>query len=163
RRMSRMSKLDDKRRRLLQVAGVGVAGLSGLAVGNLGWPETGAPERAAGLSPPLRALLRQKPWFNTGPLQPTDLPGQVVPVNFWTYSCSNSLRALPYLCEWARKYKDRGLVVIGPHTPEFSFEHDVERVRCAIAAQRVEFPVVIDNDYDIWNAFENQAWPGFFF
>src|SRR5271170_1307167 len=74
---------------------------------------------------PLRSLLEARQWLNTQPLRPEDLRGKVVLVNFWTYSCINSLRALPYVREWAKKYRDRGLVVIGVQTPEFAFEKDV--------------------------------------
>jgi thiol-disulfide isomerase/thioredoxin len=80
-------------------------------------------------------------------------------VNFWTYSCINSLRALPYVRAWAAKYKDRGLVVIGVHTPEFGFEKDVDNVRRANAVLGVGYPVALDNDYAIWQAFGNEAWP----
>ncbi len=84
-------------------------------------------------------------------------------MNFWTYSCINCLRTLPYVRAWAEKYKDRGLVVIGVHTPEFAFEKDVANVRKATASLGVGHPVVLDNDFAIWRAFGNQAWPAFFF
>ncbi len=125
--------------------------------------------RAAGTTPataelpaPLRALLRGQPWLNTE-LRAEDLRGKVVLVNFWTYSCINCLRTLPYVRAWAEKYKDRGLVVIGVHTPEFAFEKDVANVRKATASLGVGHPVVLDNDFAIWRAFGNQAWPAFFF
>lgn len=102
-------------------------------------------------------------WLNSEPLSADGLVGKVVLVNFWTYTCINSLRPLPYLREWARKYAERGLAVVGAHTPEFSFEHDVESVRRAVNAQDVTYPVVLDNDYEIWSAFANNAWPGFYF
>jgi thiol-disulfide isomerase/thioredoxin len=84
-------------------------------------------------------------------------------VNFWTYSCINSLRPLPYVRAWAKKYRDRGLVVIGVHAPEFGFEHDVANVRRALADLGVAYPVVLDNDFRIWRAFGNSAWPAFYF
>jgi thiol-disulfide isomerase/thioredoxin len=84
-------------------------------------------------------------------------------VNFWTYSCINSLRALPYVRAWAAKYKDRGLVVIGVHTPEFGLEKDVDNVRRANAVLGVGYPVALDNDYAIWQAFGNEAWPALYF
>ena len=115
------------------------------------------------LSSPLRALIGGRQWLNTPPLRAEDLRGKVVLVNFWTYSCINSLRALPYLRAWAEKYKDRGLVVVGVHTPEFTFEKDIGNVRQASAALGVGYPVVLDSGYAIWRAFDNNAWPGFYF
>jgi thiol-disulfide isomerase/thioredoxin len=109
------------------------------------------------------ALFDGKPWINGPPLRPQDLRGKVVLVNFWTYSCINSLRPLPYLRAWAAKYKDRGLVVIGVHTPEFGFEKDVANVRRATQALGVEYPVVLDSDFAIWRAFDNEAWPACYF
>jgi thiol-disulfide isomerase/thioredoxin len=84
-------------------------------------------------------------------------------VNFWTYSCINSLRPLPYVRAWAKKYGDRGLVVIGVHTPEFGFEKDIANVRHALADLGVGYPVVLDSDYGIWGAYANSAWPAFYF
>jgi thiol-disulfide isomerase/thioredoxin len=115
------------------------------------------------LSRPQRSLLGARQWLNTQPLRAEDIRGKVVLVNFWTYSCINSLRALPYVRAWAEKYKDRGLVVIGVHTPEFAFEKDVANVRQASASLGVFYPVAIDSDYGIWRAFNNQAWPAFYF
>jgi thiol-disulfide isomerase/thioredoxin len=110
-----------------------------------------------------QALAGDGPWLNSPSLRPADLRGKVVLVNFWTYTCINSLRPLPYLRAWAEKYRDRGLVVIGVHTPEFTFEHDASRVRQAVADLGVSYPVVLDNDERIWQAFGNTAWPGFHF
>ena len=112
---------------------------------------------------PLRSLLQARQWLNTQPLRPEDLRGKVILVNFWTFSCINSLRALPYVREWAKKYSDRGLVVIGVQTPEFTFEKDVANVSKALVALDVDYPVAIDNDYGIWRAFDNEAWPAFYF
>jgi len=114
-------------------------------------------------SGPLAALLGARQWLNTQPLRAEDLRGKVVLVNFWTYSCINSLRALPYVREWAKKYGDDGLVVIGVQTPEFSFEKDVANVSKALVSLGVEYPVAIDNDFGIWRAFYNEAWPAFYF
>jgi thiol-disulfide isomerase/thioredoxin len=111
----------------------------------------------------LSAMLSGRQWINTHPLGAEDLRGKVVLVNFWTYSCINSLRPLPYLRAWAEKYRDRGLVVIGVHTPEFAFEHDLAKVRRMVGDLAVDYPVVLDNSYDIWGAFNNNAWPGFYF
>jgi thiol-disulfide isomerase/thioredoxin len=118
---------------------------------------------ALGLPKPERSLLGARQWLNTPPLRAEDLRGKVVLVNFRTYSCINSLRALPYVRAWAAKYKDRGLVVIGVHTPEFGFEKDIDNVRRANAALGVGYPVALDSDYAIWKAFDNQAWPAFYF
>jgi thiol-disulfide isomerase/thioredoxin len=112
---------------------------------------------------PRRPLFGRDEWLNTRPLREEDLRGKVVLVNFWTYTCINSLRPMPYLREWARKYADRGLVVIGVHTPEFSFEKDLSNVQRAVVEQGVDFPVVLDSDYAVWNAYRNTAWPGFYF
>jgi thiol-disulfide isomerase/thioredoxin len=102
-------------------------------------------------------------WLNSPPLAAADLRGHVVLVNFWTYTCINWLRTLPYLRAWAGKYKHQGLVVIGVHTPEFDLEHDLDNVRRAAEDLRVDYPVAIDNDYAIWNAFGNHYWPAFYF
>jgi thiol-disulfide isomerase/thioredoxin len=112
---------------------------------------------------PFGALSRGKTWFNSAPLRPSDLADKVVLVNFWTYTCINSLRPLPYLRTWADRYGDRGLVVLGVHTPEFSFEHQAPRVGKAVADQGVRYPVVLDNDFEIWRSFNNSAWPAFYF
>ena len=118
---------------------------------------------APALSGPLTSLLGARQWLNTQPLRPEDVRGKVVLVNFWTYSCIYCLRTLPYVREWAAKYKDRGLVVVGVHTPEFAFEKDIDDVRTALVSLGVGYPVVIDNDYGIWRTFWNKAWPGFYF
>jgi thiol-disulfide isomerase/thioredoxin len=102
-------------------------------------------------------------WLNSPPLTAADLRGRVVLVNFWTYTCINWLRTLPYVRAWADRYSDHGLVVIGVHTPEFDFEHDLENVRREVKDLRVEYPVVIDNDYRIWTAFSNLYWPALYF
>jgi thiol-disulfide isomerase/thioredoxin len=98
-------------------------------------------------------------WINSPPLTPTGLRGRVVLVDFWTLTCVNWLRTLPYVRAWAAKYKDKGLVVIGVHTPEFSVEHELANVRRAAQAMRVDWPIAVDNDYGVWRAFNNNAWP----
>jgi thiol-disulfide isomerase/thioredoxin len=98
-------------------------------------------------------------WLNSDPLSRKSLRGKVVLVNFWTYTCINSLRPLPYVKTWAAKYKGAGLVVIGVHTPEFSFEHEPKNVEDAVRNLNVVFPVAIDSKYRIWQSFNNQAWP----
>jgi cytochrome c biogenesis protein CcdA/thiol-disulfide isomerase/thioredoxin len=98
-------------------------------------------------------------WFNSKPLSLTDLRGKVVLVDFWTYSCINCLRTLPHLEAWDRAYRSKGLVIVGVHTPEFAFEHDVGNVGEAIRRLGVRYPVAMDNDYATWNAYSNQYWP----
>jgi thiol-disulfide isomerase/thioredoxin len=102
-------------------------------------------------------------WLNSEPLTGPGLRGKVVLVQFWTYTCINWLRTLPYVRAWADRYADQGLVVIGVHTPEFSFEHNVDNVRQAAQSLRVEYPIAIDNDYGIWSAFANNYWPALYF
>jgi cytochrome c biogenesis protein CcdA/thiol-disulfide isomerase/thioredoxin len=102
-------------------------------------------------------------WLNSPPLTREALKGKVVVVDFWTYSCINCLRSIPYIRAWAEKYKDQGLVVIGVHTPEFAFEKNVDNVRKAVTDLKISFPVAIDNDYAIWRAFKNRYWPADYF
>jgi SAM-dependent methyltransferase len=102
-------------------------------------------------------------WLNSEPLGPAGLRGQVVLVNFWTLTCINWLRQEPYVRAWSRAYRDDGLVVIGVHTPEFSFEHDIDGVRRATAERDIDYPVAVDNDYAIWSAFDNHYWPALYF
>jgi thiol-disulfide isomerase/thioredoxin len=101
-------------------------------------------------------------WFNSAPLNADALHGKVVLVNFWTYSCINSLRPLPYVRSWAEKYKNAGLVVVGVHTPEFAFEKDHANVATAVRDLKLQHPVVMDSDSRIWQAFRNDAWPAFY-
>jgi thiol-disulfide isomerase/thioredoxin len=98
-------------------------------------------------------------WINSPPLTPAALRGRVVLVDFWTYTCVNWLRTLPYVRAWAAKYREHGLVVVGVHTPEFSVEHDPANVRRAITDMRIDYPVAIDSDYGVWRAFDNAYWP----
>lgn len=101
-------------------------------------------------------------WLNSSPLSSRSLRGKVVLVNFWTYTCINSLRALPYVKSWAAKYQSSGLVVIGVHTPEFSFEKDQTNVEAALRDLQLNYPVVMDSNYRIWQDFNNQYWPAFY-
>lgn len=101
-------------------------------------------------------------WLNSQPLTPSALRGKVVLVDFWTYTCINWLRTSPYVSAWADKYRDQGLVVIGVHAPEFSFEKDLDSVRRAVAERKVRYPVVVDNNHEIWRAFRNQHWPALY-
>ena len=102
-------------------------------------------------------------WLNAAPQSIPALRGKVVLVNFWTYSCINCLRTLPYVKAWAQKYADRGLVVVGVHTPEFAFEKDAGNVRRALQDLKIGYPVVQDNDFRIWRGFNNQYWPALYF
>jgi thiol-disulfide isomerase/thioredoxin len=113
-----------------------------------------------GTMPPLTGAVD---WLNSPPLTREELKGKVVLVDFWTYSCINCLRTIPYVRAWAEKYKDQGLVVIGVHTPEFAFEKDIGNVKKAVADLKIDYPVAIDNDYAIWRAFRNQYWPAHYF
>ncbi len=102
-------------------------------------------------------------WVNSEPLEPAGLRGRVVLVNFWTLTCINWLRQEPYVRAWSRAYRDDGLVVLGVHTPEFSFEHDLDLVRAATAEREIDYPVAADNDYGVWTAFANHYWPALYF
>lgn len=98
-------------------------------------------------------------WLNSPPLTPDGLKGKVVLVNFWTFTCINWIRTAPYIKAWAKKYKDYGLVVVGVHTPEFSFEHDVDNVTRAGKAMQVDYPIALDPNYAVWTDFDNHYWP----
>jgi thiol-disulfide isomerase/thioredoxin len=98
-------------------------------------------------------------WLNSPPLTEADLHGKVVLVDFWTYTCINWLRTLAYVRAWREKYEDRGMIVVGAHTPEFPFERDVDNVIQAADDMRVEYPIALDSDYAIWRAFDNRYWP----
>jgi thiol-disulfide isomerase/thioredoxin len=102
-------------------------------------------------------------WLGSEPLGPAELRGHVVLVNFWTLTCINWLRQEPYVRAWSKAYRDDGLIVIGVHTPEFSFEHDVDGIRRAIEDRAIDYPVVVDNEYAIWSAFNNHYWPALYF
>jgi len=102
-------------------------------------------------------------WLNSEPLGPTELRGHVVLVNFWTLTCINWLRQEPYVRAWSQSYRRDGLLVIGVHTPEFSFEHDPERVRRAIEDRGIDYPVALDSQYVVWSAFANHYWPALYF
>ena len=120
---------------------------------------TAAPLGVEGRLPSLDGATE---WLNSEPLTMAGLLGSVVLVQFWTYTCINWLRTLPYIRAWAERYADHGVVVIGVHTPEFPFEHDVENVRRAASEMRVDYPIALDNDYAIWQAFGNRYWPALY-
>jgi thiol-disulfide isomerase/thioredoxin len=123
-----------------------------------GLPTGQVPHQAA-----LASLERADEWLNSPPLTAADLHGKVVLVDFWTYTCINWLRTLPYVRAWAQKYKDKGLVVIGVHSPEFSFEKNPDNIHWAVKALRVDYPVAADSKHVIWRAFDNQYWPALYF
>ena len=102
-------------------------------------------------------------WLNSEPLGPAELEGHVVLANFWTWTCINWLRQEPYVRAWSQAYRDDGLIVVGVHTPEFSFEHDIDGVRRATEERAIDYPVAVDNDYEVWSAFANNYWPALYF
>lgn len=134
--------------------------------------ENGTPDRAELSAQPYRSRLPDLgaapgfdgavSWLNTAPLKTGELQGKVVLVNFWTYSCINCIRTLPYVRAWAEKYRDQGLVVVGVHTPEFAFEKKVENIRQAVSRFGISYPVAVDNDFRIWRAFRNSYWPAIY-
>jgi thiol-disulfide isomerase/thioredoxin len=111
----------------------------------------------------LASLEHANEWLNSPPLTSPALRGKVVVVDFWTYTCINWMRQLPYVRAWAEKYRDRGLVVIGVHAPEFAFEKSISNVRSAVKEMRIGYPVAVDNEHAIWRAFKNQYWPALYF
>jgi thiol-disulfide isomerase/thioredoxin len=102
-------------------------------------------------------------WLDSPQLTRESLRGRVVLVQFWTYTCINWLRTLPYVRAWNEKYRDRGLVVVGVHTPEFGFEHELDNVRRAARGMAIDYPIAIDNEYEVWRAFANHYWPALYF
>jgi len=102
-------------------------------------------------------------WLNSQPLTPVGLRGHVVVVQFWTYTCINWLRTQAYYRAWSQRYRDQGLVAIGVHTPEFKFEHDLDNVRWAVQARMIDYPIAIDNDFEVWHSFANHYWPALYF
>ena len=124
------------------------------------------PSTSAAVQPPgagaLASLGRTTGWLNSPPLTAAGLRGSVVAVDFWTYTCINWLRTLPYRRAWAQRYHHQGLVVLGVHTPEFDFEHDLDNVRRAVKDLGVDYPVAVDNDSAIWAAFDNHYWPALY-
>jgi thiol-disulfide isomerase/thioredoxin len=111
----------------------------------------------------LSSLDRATTWLNSPPLTDAALQGKVVLVEFWTYSCINWRRQLPYVRAWAERYKDRGLVVVGVHSPEFSFEKNIDNIRWAAKEMRVAYPIAVDNDHAVWRGFNNEYWPALYF
>jgi thiol-disulfide isomerase/thioredoxin len=133
-----------------------------LAVAPLGLFAATASAQAR-LSRELKAIAGAAAWVNFPRLTDESLAGKVVLVDFCTYTCINWLRTLPHVRAWAAKYRMHGLQVVGIHTPEFGFEHDLENVRRAIARMAIDHPIALDNDYGIWRAFDNHHWPALYF
>jgi cytochrome c biogenesis protein CcdA/thiol-disulfide isomerase/thioredoxin len=126
-------------------------------------PSSGQAEAELPIEDLKPSLAGAQEWLNSKPLSIEELKGKVVLVDFWTYSCINCLRSIPYVRAWAEKYRDHGLVVIGVHAPEFAFERNVGNVKKAVETFKIDYPVAIDNDYTIWRAFENEYWPAHYF
>jgi len=123
--------------------------------------ENAVPHAASSLTPQgsMPSLAGAETWLNSAPLTPAQLRGKVVLIDFWTYSCINCIRTIPHIRAWAEKYRDNGFVVLGVHTPEFQFEHDLANIHAAMERFRIDFPVAVDSGYRIWQAFGNRAWP----
>jgi cytochrome c biogenesis protein CcdA/thiol-disulfide isomerase/thioredoxin len=144
-------------------------GASAPGAGSTASPEPAGAMHAAGagqvlpVEGPMPSLDGAVAWLNSPPLTAQQLKGKVVLIDFWTYSCINCLRALPYVEAWAQQYRAQGLVVIGVHAPEFAFEKDLANVRKAVTDLKISYPVALDNDYAIWRAFGNQYWPAHYF
>ena len=111
----------------------------------------------------LSPVDRATAWLNSQPLTDNGFQGKVVLIEFWTYTCINWRRQLPYVRAWAQKYKDQGLVVVGVHSPEFSFEKNIDNIRWAAMDMRVDYPIAVDNDHAIWRGFNNEYWPALYF
>jgi cytochrome c biogenesis protein CcdA/thiol-disulfide isomerase/thioredoxin len=131
--------------------------------GDAGTAEAPAPAIDLKREGPMPSLDGTVKWLDSPPLSARQLKGKVVVIDFWTYSCINCLRAIPYVEAWWEKYKDDGLVVIGVHTPEFAFEKDVANVQKSLGDLKITYPVAVDSNYAIWNAFHNQYWPAHYF
>ena len=123
----------------------------------------GEPNKAILAKDDMPSLRNATGWINSPALKTADLRGKVVLVNFWTYTCINWLRTVPYLRVWAEKYKDQGLVIIGVHTPEFDFEKSIINVQQAVKDMNISYPIATDNDYGIWRDFNNGSWPALYF
>jgi thiol-disulfide isomerase/thioredoxin len=154
--------IDLGRRRLLSTTAIGIAAFA--IVGSL-FPAVVQQLASAAGSPDneLASLGGATAWLNTEPLTSAGLRGKVVLVDFWTYTCINWLRTEPYVRAWEEKYRHQGLVVIGVHTPEFPFEHDIDNVRRAVEVMKLPYPIAVDSDYAIWRGFNNHYWPALYF
>jgi thiol-disulfide isomerase/thioredoxin len=148
--------------RFLGTAAMSIAAAQ-LGIIGCGVPQMTRPANNLSIEDELPSLGSTTGWLNSQPLTAASLRGKVVLVQFWTYTCINWLRTLPYVRAWDKKYKDQGLVVIGVHTPEFEFEKNVDNVRRAAKYMRVDYPIAIDSDHAIWRAFKNEYWPALYF
>lgn len=119
-------------------------------------------ENVAPLLGPAAPDITGDVWLNSAPLKPADLHGKVVLVDFWTFDCINCRNTIPQLRSWYDKYHDQGFVIVGVHSPEFSYEHDVENVKQAIRELKIPYPVALDNDFKTWNSYRVYAWPTWF-
>jgi cytochrome c biogenesis protein CcdA/thiol-disulfide isomerase/thioredoxin len=137
--------------------------MTGAMTGAMSGASAGASAHEPGIEGKLPSLDGAVAWINSAPLTAQSLEGKVVLIDFWTYSCINCLRALPYVEDWYARYRDQGLVVIGVHAPEFAFEKDPDNVRRAVRDLGITYPVALDNNYAIWQAFDNQYWPAHYF
>jgi thiol-disulfide isomerase/thioredoxin len=154
--------IDFKRRRRIWSALALVATICWSAIAGLTVAKAQEPASIVGSSP-LPGLSGATGWINSKPLTAKDLKGKVVLVDFWDYSCINCIRAIPYVRAWADKYKDSGLVVIGVHTPEFDIEKLTPNVQKAVNKFGITYPVALDSDHAIWDAFHNEYWPAHYF
>jgi thiol-disulfide isomerase/thioredoxin len=152
--------INQNRRRFLSTAAMTMAATQ---LGLIGFARTSIAADRLPVEGKLPSLGGASGWLNSQPLTAASLRGKVVLVDFWTYSCINWRRTLPYLRAWSEKYKDHGLVVVGAHTPEFGFEKNVDNVRWAVKDMKIEYPIAIDSDYAIWRAFNNEYWPALYF
>jgi hypothetical protein len=158
-----MSKeFDRERRRFLAAAAVTVAAAQ-FGVNGCGVQRMSREEIQMSVEGEMPSLDGATLWLNSQPLTANSLRGKVTLVQFCTYTCINWLRTLPYVRAWDEKYKSRGLIVVGAHTPEFAFEKDLDNVRHALNEMKVVYPVAVDNDYAVWRAFNNQYWPALYF
>jgi thiol-disulfide isomerase/thioredoxin len=165
-----MDKILLRRRQLLIYLGLGATGTGAATALGLHPQETAAnlktqiPDAVAAALP--RQMLAEfqgiSQWLNSSPLKLADLRGQVVLIQFWTFSCINCQRTLPYIVRWHRQYENKGLKVIGVHTPEFGFERDANNVKQALQKNKITYPVPLDNAYKTWNAYSNQYWPNLY-
>jgi thiol-disulfide isomerase/thioredoxin len=152
--------INQNRRRFLSTAAMTMAATQ---LGLIGFARASTAADRLPVEGTLPSLSGASGWLNSPPLSAASLRGKVVLVDFWTYSCINWRRTLPYLRAWSEKYKDHGLVVVGAHTPEFGFEKNVDNIRWAVKDMKIEYPVAIDSDYAIWRAFNNEYWPALYF
>jgi thiol-disulfide isomerase/thioredoxin len=132
--------------------------VAGPAAGNAAGPDA----NPANIGNPAPEFTGIDKWLNSDPLTMQQLRGKVVLVDFWTYTCINCIHVLPYVKTWNEKYKDQGLVVVGVHTPEYSFERDTDNLQKAIKRFGITYPVAQDNHYQTWSAYDNQYWPAFY-